>query len=75
MAKIFKRKAATAAAYQSIHYFFDLYYLRNALEYAEGLIESAAGTTICKTATPGNKAAGIDRSFSFNSGTLPGQNL
>lgn len=54
MAKLIRRQVATAAAYQSIHDFFDYYLLYNALQYLEGLIEGAAGRTVCKMDTPAN---------------------
>lgn len=54
MAKLIRQHVATAAAYQSIHDFFDHYLLYNALEYLEELIEGAAGRTVSKMDTPAN---------------------
>ena len=54
MQKVAKRNAAVTAAYQSIHHFFDLYHLPNALQYLEGLIEAASHNKIWKQVIPAN---------------------
>ena len=52
MQKISKHHTAAASAYQSIHYFFDLYHLNSALECLNDLIEAAADTKIWRVMLP-----------------------